>query len=51
MIAILDIFFWKDENNWLLKLWFLKISEASTNPILKIQKFPLGMLILRQNFF
>ena len=28
-------FYWEDENNWLLKLWFLKTSEASTNPILK----------------
>ena len=28
---------WEDENNWLLKLWFLKTSEAPINPILKIQ--------------
>ena len=31
-------FFWEDENNWLLKLWYLKTSEAPINPILKIQK-------------
>ena len=28
---------WEDENDWFLKLWFLKTSEAPTNPILKIQ--------------
>ena len=28
---------WEDENNWFLKLWFLKTSEAPINPILKIQ--------------
>ena len=28
---ILEIFFWEDENNWLLKLWFYKTSEAPTN--------------------
>ena len=33
----LNFFFWEDENNGFLKLWFLKTSEAPTNPILKIQ--------------
>ena len=31
------LFYWEDENNWFLKLWFLKTSEAPTNPIFKIQ--------------
>ena len=38
-------FFWEDENDWLLKFWFLKTCEAPINPILKIQQFPLSMLI------
>ena len=34
---MISIFFWEDENIWLLKLWFLKTSEAPNNPILKIE--------------
>ena len=29
--------YWEDENDWLLKFWFLKTSEAPTNPIFKIK--------------
>ena len=43
-------FFWEDENNWILKLWFLTTSGAPINPILKIQYLPLSMLILTQKF-
>ena len=40
MISIWGIFFfWEDENNEFLKLWFLKTFEAPTNPILKIISF------------
>ena len=36
-LGSLPLIFWEDGKNWLLKFWFLKTSEAHTNPILKIQ--------------
>ena len=42
MISILGIFFlWEDENNWLLKLWFLKTSEALKLEVVGIKIDPL----------
>ena len=32
MNLVWGIFFWEDENDWLLKLWFLKTSEAPIKP-------------------
>ena len=40
---------WEDENNWLLKLWFLNTFEAPIDPILKFNNFLWLCWFLRKN--